>query len=266
VNGGFPPPADDELVGDVQALALEHERTTDGRLPNLTTARGAGRYVEAGRFVAGRVAPGAGVLDIGCGAGQLTYILDRLGVDATAADITSETPAYLAELRRARPTSAPPYVALEGTDWNGAFGGRQFDAVCMYGVLEHVPDFAGFLRSTRSILKPDGLLFIFMFPNRTSWIEALNERLPGLSSDHPLRFTVRELSLLVRWSGFKVESYRYEDILPVNLVNVPGPLREPLQRHGSSVAGLSRALSSTPGIRRLSTSFQLVARHAVNWE
>jgi SAM-dependent methyltransferase len=265
VTGRCASPLADNLVGEVQALALEHERTTAGRLPNLTTARGAGRYVEAGRLVAARVEPDASVLDIGCGAGQLAYILDRLGLDATAADITTETPAYLAALRRRRPSSAPRYVALEGSDWTGSFD-RQFDAVCMYGVLEHVPDFAGFLRSTRSILKLDGLLFIFMFPNRTSWIEALNERVPWLSSDHPLRFTVRELSLLVRWSGFKVESYRYEDILPVNLVNVPGPLRRPLQRHGPAVASLSGVLSSTPGVRRLSTSFQMVLRHAVNWE
>ena len=257
-------PSRDQLVREVVALALEHERTEGGALPNLTTDRGAARYVDAARLVADRLQSDALVLDIGCGAGQLTYLLDRLGVDAVAADITPDVPAFISALRRESPT-APEYVDLDGGgDWETALG-RQFDAVCMYGVLEHVPDFGDFLRRTRGVLRPDGLLFIFMFPNKTSWIEALNERLPALACDHPLRFSANELSLMLRWSGFKVESSRYEDILPVNLVNVPSPLRRRLLRAGPLLAALSRLLSSVPGVRRLSTSFQVVARHAVNW-
>ena len=256
-------PSREELITQVIAIATEHERADDGSLPNLTTYRGAARYVDAALLVADRLPPGATVLDVGCGAGQSTYLLHRLGVQAVAADIAPELPAYLEALRRESP-NAPSYVNLENADWKQALG-RQFDAVNMYGVLEHVPDFGDFLRRTRTVLRPDGLLFIFMFPNRTSWIEALNERVPAMRSDHPLRFSVRELSLQLRWSGFTVESFRYEDILPVNLVNVPGPLRRPLQRAGPALAALSAVLSSIPGIRRLATSFQLVARHAVNW-
>lgn len=256
-------PSRDELVKDTMAVALEHERNDGGALPNLTTPRGAGRYVDATLLVAESVPHGATVLDVGCGAGQLTYLLSRLGVDAVAADITAEVPAFVAALRRE--SAAPPeYVNLDGADWEEALG-REFDAVCMYGVLEHVPDFGEFLRSVRSALRPDGLLFIFMFPNRTSWIEALNERMASLASDHPLRFSAQELSLMLRWSGFKVEAVRYEDILPVNLVNVPGWLRRPLLRGGPLLAALSRYLVRVPGIRRLSTSFQVVARNAVNW-
>jgi SAM-dependent methyltransferase len=256
-------PSRDDLVRETVALALEHERTDGGALPNLTTTRGAGRYVDAALLVAASVPEDATVLDVGCGAGQLTYLLSRLGVDAVAADITPEIPAFVAALRRETAT-APDYVNLQDADWEEALG-REFDAVCMYGVLEHVPDFGDFLRRVRSALAPDGLLFIFMFPNRTSWIEALNERIASLASDHPLRFSVRELSLMLRWSGFKVESVRYEDILPVNLVNVPGRLRRPLLRSCPVLAALSRGLVRTPGIRRLSTSFQIVARNAVNW-
>lgn len=253
----------DDLVRETIALALEHERHDGGALPNLTTPRGAGRYADAAMLVAGSVPPGATVLDVGCGAGQLTYLLSRLGVDAVAADITADVPAFVSALRKE--SAAPPeYVNLEDADWGEALGG-EFDAVCLYGVLEHVPDFGEFLRRVRTVLKPDGLLFIFMFPNRTSWIEALNERVSSLASDHPLRFSVRELSLMLRWSGFKVESVRYEDILPVNLVNVPGPLRRQLLRAGPLLAAVSRILTRVPGIRRLSTSFRVVARHAVNW-
>ena len=262
-----PRPTREELAQEIYDLANQHrlaDALDDGRpLPHLDTDRGTLRYVDAMLEIAGSLPPGASVLDIGCGAGQAAYLLKRLGLDALAADIYPTTPPYLTTLAE-RHGAVVPYTHLQGQDW-GDLVGRQVDAVCMYGVLEHVPDFGDFLRSTRTVLKPDGHLFVFAFPNKTSWIEALGERRPDMDTHHPLRFSPRELSLLLRWSGFKVERWHYEEILPVNLVNVPAFLRRPMARSGGAMAALSRALRAVPGVRRLSTNFAMVARHAVNW-
>jgi SAM-dependent methyltransferase len=262
-------PSREELAREIHQLAQEHRGETPGGtedrpLPHLDTDRGTLRYVDAALEIADRLPPGATVLEVGCGAGQAAYLLSRLGLDVLAADIYPDTPPYLLSLAERFGTTVP-YTHLQGDDWR-SFVGRQVEAVCLYGVLEHVPDFGGFLKSTRTVLQPDGLLFLFAFPNKTSWIEAVGERRPGMESFHPLRFSPRELGLLLRWSGFKVESWHYEEILPVNLVNVPSFLRGPLARSGKAMEALSRGLRAVPGVRRLSTNFAMVARHAVNWE
>src|SRR5215469_12076140 len=120
------------------------------------------------------------ILDWGCGYGQVTWLLKRRQVPVVSCDV-EERPARhsipeLASLKidRIEHPSRLPYPS------------ELFGAVLSVGVLEHVPDLAGSLREIRRILRPGGILFIFMLPNRFSWAEWVAD-LRGISV-HPKRY------------------------------------------------------------------------------
>ena len=254
----------ERLVGEVRALAAKLERETSQPLVHLRTRRGAGRFVADALVMRSHLAPGARVLDLGCGVGQMAYLLQRVGFTVVAADIGKDPPPFVQLVPGDGAVGVVPYVPLESDGpWEGL--GADFDAVCLSGVLEHVPSFGPFLDQTRELLRPNGLLFIFRYPNRYSWIEAVNDHRQGYETHHPLRFTPRELSLMVRWHGFRVLERSYEEILPVNLAHLPHRLRGPFQRHERALSLASVTLRHVPLLKHLSTSFGLVAVKAVNW-
>ncbi|MCA1690681.1 MAG: class I SAM-dependent methyltransferase [Actinobacteria bacterium] len=252
------------LIGEVLALATAHEAATGEPLVHLNTVRGVSRFVEDALLIRDHLPAAASVADVGCGDGQMAYVLHRLGLKVVAADIGPKAPLFVRSIPGNEDLGVVPYLTLKEGEWPAHLE-RKFDGVCLSGVLEHVPDFGEFVRQTRSLLEPNGMLFIFFFPNRLSWIEWVHDRRLGTATHHPIRFTPRELSLLLRWYGFKVKAVDYEEILPVNLTQLPTRLREPLRQCQPLLAQASRVLRRTPGIQKISTSFRVVAVNAVNW-
>jgi SAM-dependent methyltransferase len=252
------------LVEDVRSLARQHERETSQPLVHLRTRRGAGRFVRDAQVIRANLPPGSRVLDLGCGAGQMAYVLQRLGFDVVAADIEKDPPPFVRFIPGNDDLEVVPYIPLDPDGSTERLGG-EFDGVCLSGVLEHVQSFGGFVEQTFGLTRTNGLVFIFHFPNRYSWIEAINDRKPGYQTHHPLRFTPRELSLMVRWHGFRVIETKYEEILPVNLTHLPGPLRGFFERHDQVLSVASLTLLHLPLVKRLSTSFRVVAVKADNW-
>jgi len=75
-----------------------------------------------------QVAPGADVLDVGCGTGRYLLALDRNGFRAVGADLSREALAPL----------DPQCMRVVADVQQLPFSDRSFDAVTCYGVLQHL--------------------------------------------------------------------------------------------------------------------------------
>ncbi len=103
------------------------------------------------------------LLDIGCGGGLLSEPMARLGADVTAIDPSPKNIAT-ASVHASAGGLEIDYRAATAEELAAA--GERFDVVLNMEVIEHVPDPAGFVRTSAELLKPGGLLFIATI-NRT---------------------------------------------------------------------------------------------------
>jgi 2-polyprenyl-3-methyl-5-hydroxy-6-metoxy-1,4-benzoquinol methylase len=106
---------------------------------------------------------GATLLDVGCGAGELVYLLRREGVDAAGLEPGREYAAFAQTL-----FDIPVQTATVDTATVAA--GSQ-DVITMFHALEHVADPRGVLRVVRGWLKRGGTLVVEV-PNVESTVQA----------------------------------------------------------------------------------------------
>lgn len=165
---------------DYGAEALSHERTFERRL--LDAQRRLGRV--------------GTLLDLGCAFGHLGQVARRLGWRTFGTDISvyAATRAYRqGELAFLSDVSRPCVRA------------NFFDLICLYDVIEHLPDPVIALRRLRPLLKPDGLLHI-----STPDVESLSARLMGplwyhyKPTEHIWYFSPRTLCEALTQAGFEV--------------------------------------------------------------
>jgi SAM-dependent methyltransferase len=90
---------------------------------------------------------GKSVIDIGCGVGHLSDVLEEMGADVTCVDGRAENIARIHELHPKRKTSV---VDVE-TDKLLELG--KFDVVFCYGLLYHLADPLGFIRRAGAICR-----------------------------------------------------------------------------------------------------------------
>jgi ubiquinone/menaquinone biosynthesis C-methylase UbiE len=98
------------------------------------------------------LAPGADVLDVGCGAGRHLVPLVRNGFRAVGADLSEQALALL----------DPRYSRVVADVQRLPFSDRSFDAVTCYGVLQHLT-LAGQLKAVGElfrVLRHQGLVFV----------------------------------------------------------------------------------------------------------
>jgi SAM-dependent methyltransferase len=224
-------------------------------LDHLDGPAAAFNYIRVAEIVSsyhetGRVRPP--VLDWGCGYGQVSWLLQRRGVQVTPFDV---------ERRQARQVMPPlSLVNVEyGTDPVGLpYASAFFGAVLSVGVLEHVSDIQASLGEVNRVLRPGGLFFIFMFPNRYSWAEWLAEQ-RGISV-HPDKFTFREAISLLSGKGFDVEEKRRRNFLPRNLTGCGPRIKTFYGRYYRQIESLDGVLASWPPTSIFSGVLELVAR------
>lgn len=101
------------------------------------------------------------LLDIGCGDGRFVYAAAEQGIDAMGID-HSERLVRLGN-RRYRGTRLS-LTSIE--DFHQ--GGKRFDAVTLFEVIEHVPSPLDLLRVVTSVLRPGGVLVVST-PNRLGY-------------------------------------------------------------------------------------------------
>jgi 2-polyprenyl-3-methyl-5-hydroxy-6-metoxy-1,4-benzoquinol methylase len=153
---------------------------------------------------------GGAVLDVGCSSGAFLFQLNQhcpgryqvLGNDASGPALD------YAESRGV--------AVVRGNFLEQDFGGRQFDAVTFWAVLEHLAAPRQFLAKAGSLLKPDGLCFVLVPNMKSLAARSLGARYRYLYPQHLNYFTKATLARLVE-AGFSVIEFGSTHFNPIVL-------------------------------------------------
>lgn len=148
------------------AVAL-FEATAEGGTRIVDAQLAAGSYRRAALFVdvvEGATPRGGCVLDYGCGAGRIAWLLARRGFVVLGAE-PSPTLLRLAQAQDARGLRLA-FRGVAPSDTSG-LDAQAFDTIVCSSVIEFVPDPADLLRRLGTLLRRDGRLLL-SYANRTS--------------------------------------------------------------------------------------------------
>lgn len=108
-------------------------------------------------FEALELKPGRSLLDIGSGWGGVTEYCGQRGVNVTSITLTDDSYNYTNELiRRFRLTNCKCHKE----DFLNHRPAAPYDAIVIYGVIEHMPYYGHFVRQVWDCLKPGGRLYV----------------------------------------------------------------------------------------------------------
>ncbi|MFA5839246.1 MAG: class I SAM-dependent methyltransferase [Candidatus Margulisiibacteriota bacterium] len=218
-------------------------------MPHIASDLGLRRYIKKADQIKAMMKSGK-ILDWGSGLGQMTYLLTRRGFEVTSLDLTAANSPFYSKINQRLIVPADP-IKLPFPD-------QSFDAVLSCGVLEHVANDRESLKEIHRVLKTDGFFFIYMLPNKFSYIEHLSDLLKR--SDHPIRYSTSDIRQLLISAGFNVKSVRYRGFLPYNLKGFPNKIVQ--LYHSLDVVNefLDEFLAAIPGINLLSTNIEVIAK------
>jgi len=138
------------------------------------------------------------LLDIGCASGDLLYHAVQDGWKITGIDISLEP------LKRQNPNLPSYGTFFEGDIHSIPAENEQFDLVTAYHVIEHLLDPLNFLIKIKSLLKPNGILFL-----ETPNIGSLGARLRGkhwshiIPPEHIIYFNPNSLTNILNQAEFE---------------------------------------------------------------
>ena len=127
----------------------------------LVSLRERGRRSEFTRLLDEAIPPGARVLELGCGTGQLSLFLataDRLVIGADLARASLELAA-----EAARRFGVEGVLFVETDLRRPGVQAGAFDVVVCTGVLHHTPDPRGSFRTVARLVKPDGYVVLGLY-------------------------------------------------------------------------------------------------------
>lgn len=131
------------------------------------------------------------VLDFGCGSGNLTDHLIAFGYEVVSADVSQKF-LDIVSARYAGNSNHSTYI-LKG-DLALDLKGMKFNAICMYSVLHHVPNYLECLESLSHLLLPGGLLYIDHEASPEFWNDQpMYTELQGRSRFNKLKLNYKKL-------------------------------------------------------------------------
>lgn len=143
--------------------------------------------------------PGAKVLDIGTAGGAFLDAAKQYGYDAYGLDPSADMVAR---------GKARGLQIEQGTLESHSFTPGSFDMICLWDVIEHLPDPKSALTEIRKLLKPEGVLLI-NFPDIGTWQAKLaGRRFWWILSVHLHYFTQKSIRDLCSYTGF--EAIRFQ--------------------------------------------------------
>lgn len=152
----------DPAVALFEATAERGTRLVDAQLAAGTYHRAA-LLVDA---VEGATPRGGCVLDYGCGAGRIAWLLARRGFAVLGAE-PSPALLRLAQAQDARGLRLA-FRAVAPSD-TGSLDARAFDTVVCSSVIEFVPDPVQLLRGLHALLRRDGRLLLSYANHASAW-------------------------------------------------------------------------------------------------
>ncbi len=191
------------------------------------------------------------ILDWGCGYGQVSWLLKRRDLGVVSCDLEQRPARQSIETLRQIDVSYlrdPVRLPYEP----GTFG-----AVLSVGVLEHVGDMAGSVQEVSRVLRPGGVFFVFMLPNRFSWAEFIAD--VRHRSAHPIKYTPRDIEKLLRGS-FIIEKMWRRNFLPRNLGGLSPRVKNAYGRYYRKIESLDRMLANVPPTSIVSGVIEVIAR------
>lgn len=192
------------------------------------------------------------ILDWGCGYGQVSWLLRRRGLSVISCDV---------ERRQAR-ESMPEFASIIVDHLEHPvllpYDAGAFAAVLSVGVLEHVPDLDGSLQELNRVMRPSGLLFLLMFPNKFSWAEWLAD-LRHISR-HPHKYTFRQTDRILVKHGFVIERKWRRNFLPRNLTGFSPALKQIYGRYYREIESLDKVLANLPPTCIFSGVLEMILR------
>lgn len=142
-----------------------------------------------------RPAPGARILEIGCGTGHNLPILSRFGeVDAVELDDSARV---IAEKRLGRGVIGAALPDLDGLP------DRKWDVIATFDVIEHIEDDAAALASISTRLKAGGKVAITVPAHQWMWSEH------DVINHHRRRYSKRSLRQLIDGSSLQLDAIGY---------------------------------------------------------
>jgi len=148
---------------------------------------------------------GSRILDIGTAGGAFLEAAERFGYDAYG----MEPSKFLADKGKHRGLKIE-----QGTIENHRFETQSFDLVCLWDVIEHLPDPKAALVECRKLLRPGGILLV-NFPDIGTWQAKLaGRRFWWILSVHLHHFSRESISDICQRTGFTAFHFqRYWQIL-----------------------------------------------------
>jgi 2-polyprenyl-3-methyl-5-hydroxy-6-metoxy-1,4-benzoquinol methylase len=180
-------------------------------------------------WVCDRLASGAAVLDVGCGAGDFLAAAALRGGRA----VGLEQSAAAARAARARGLQ----VSEEPLEDFSRAHRREFDAVCLFHVLEHLESVRPFLRTLLDCLRPGGSLFLSL-PNRDRTFRQPLEPL-DCPPHHLTRWSSRQIGWLAASLGLRLVEISRE---PVDVMQMRGEVARRLRVRLEGIPGAGPAL------------------------
>lgn len=144
--------------------------------------------------------PRGAVLDVGCSSGAFLYQLNKRfpgNYELTGTDASGPALDYAA---------ARGMTVVRGDLPEADFGGKSFEAVTFWAVLEHLNDPKVFLEKAWRLLKPQGLCFLLVPNMRSLAVRLLGSRYRYIYPQHLNYFSRRTLGQLIEARFAIVES------------------------------------------------------------
>jgi len=133
------------------------------------------------------------LLDIACATGLLMEMAKKQGWGAEGIELSN----WAVNLARKKNLKVHD-KKLEGI----RFKNNSFDAITMFGIIEHVPDPSSFLKEVKRIVKKGGLVVITI-PTGNFLLEKVLKR-DYYTLQHLTYFTPETFNLLLKKEGFKI--------------------------------------------------------------
>jgi ubiquinone/menaquinone biosynthesis C-methylase UbiE len=125
-----------------------------------------------GERLAGVCLPPAGILDFGCGTGEIAAAIDKMGYQVTACDFAEE---MMAVARSNYSNTAVKWVRLE-PDWRLLpFADESFDGIVASSVFEYLDNVPQVAKELCRVLRPGGVLLLTV-PNPHNVVRRIEAR------------------------------------------------------------------------------------------